>query len=150
MSEAEDRARTRCRQHEGCVLKPYRDTEGKWTVGIGHRCSASQRPITRNEAEDLFRDDWKLAMRQAQDLELQHLVGLDETRRCVVAEMCFQLGKGGTVKFRKMWAALRVGDYIRAAAEMLDSKWHGQTPARCERLADVMLRGIDRPIEHPV
>ena len=56
----------------------------------------------------------------------------------VVVEMVFQLGKTGVSKFRKMWKALSNGDKQEAASQMKDSRWHSQTPVRCEALAEIV------------
>jgi hypothetical protein len=52
--------------------------------------------------------------------------------------MCFQLGVNGVSKFHNMFEALKIPDYIKASEEMLDSKWHEQTPARAKSLSYVM------------
>ena len=52
--------------------------------------------------------------------------------------MVFQLGKTGVSKFKKMLKALKKKDYKEAANQMLDSKWHTQTPERAEGLASLM------------
>ena len=56
----------------------------------------------------------------------------------VIVEMVFQLGKTGVSKFKKMWKALSDGDKKQASLEMQDSRWHSQTPVRCEALAEVV------------
>jgi len=55
--------------------------------------------------------------------------------------MVYQLGFSGTSKFRNFLSALNSQAYDKAADEMLDSKWHRQTPERCERLAKMMREG---------
>jgi lysozyme len=55
--------------------------------------------------------------------------------------MVFQMGASGVSKFRKMLAALDKKDYDLAATEMLDSRWHEQTPKRAQRLALQMRTG---------
>jgi lysozyme len=56
----------------------------------------------------------------------------------VILEMVFQLGTNGVRKFAKMWKAMRVKDWKKAAEEMKDSRWHSQTPKRCESLAEIV------------
>jgi lysozyme len=58
--------------------------------------------------------------------------------RGVIIEMCFQLGKTGVSKFKKMFAALQTEDYTTASEEMLDSKWFEQTPVRAKSLSYIM------------
>jgi len=57
-----------------------------------------------------------------------------------LTEMAYQLGVGGVLGFRLMLQALERGDRVTAAVEVLDSEWHKDTPARCERVA-AMIRG---------
>ena len=52
--------------------------------------------------------------------------------------MCFQLGKTGVSKFKKMFTALQTEDYTTASEEMLDSKWFEQTPVRAKSLSYIM------------
>jgi len=54
----------------------------------------------------------------------------------ICVHMVYQLGLRGFSQFRKYIAALQAKDYATAAAEMLDSQWATQTPARANRLAD--------------
>lgn len=56
----------------------------------------------------------------------------------ILGHMSYQLGMSGLSQFINMWAALVNEDYDAAAHHMLDSKWHEQTPARAERLAERM------------
>ena len=37
-----------------------------------------------------------------------------------------------------MLSALQIPNYDIAADEMLDSKWHQETPKRCEELSEIM------------
>ena len=56
----------------------------------------------------------------------------------IILEMTYQLGVTGVLKFKKMWKALEQNDYEEASAQMLDSLWAKQTPARAIRLAERM------------
>ena len=56
----------------------------------------------------------------------------------VIIEMTYQLGTNGMLQFKKMIANMKNKEFQLAATEMLDSRWHKQTPARSERLADIV------------
>ena len=56
----------------------------------------------------------------------------------ITYHMAYQMGLEGVLNFKKMWAAIEVDDYVTAAAEMINSRWAMQTPARANRLADRM------------
>lgn len=125
----------RIKEHEGLRLKPYRCTAGKLTIGYGR--NIEDRGISREEAEYLLVND--IANCKAQVLkEFPWSVGLDNARREVLIEMCFQLGINRLSLFTKMLRALQSGNYAKAADEMLDSAWHKQTPKRAETLANIM------------
>jgi GH24 family phage-related lysozyme (muramidase) len=105
-------------------------------VGINQR-----RRISADEIEDLFLIDLNRACAGAEELIGQLYRGdkrLPQTIEHVIVEMVFQLGKTGVSKFRKMWKALSDGDRKEAAAQMKDSRWHSQTPVRCEALAEIV------------
>lgn len=125
-------------QHEGLRLKPYRDTEGHLTIGIGHLLSKG---ISRRVAEAIFEDDLEEAT--------TWLVGafpwvttLDPVRQRVLIDMAFNLGpKLG--EFRNTLRAVRGGDWAAAAAGMRNSLWAKQVGGRAETLAQMMETGKD-------
>ena len=122
---------------EGFRAKPYRDTEGKLTIGYG---TLIEDGITMEEADWLLRH--RLGKAREALLEGKHapLVRsvLPQEAVDIIEEMCYQMGVEGVYGFRKMWAALERGDYHEAAKEMLDSLWASQTPNRAKRLASRM------------
>jgi lysozyme len=63
---------------------------------------------------------------------------LSQYRQAVLIDMSYQLGVTGVLRFTKMWSAIAAGHFKTAAAEMLDSLWARQTPARAKRLAFIM------------
>jgi len=152
--------------HEGLRLKPYRCTAGKLSIGVGHnlddnpltaeQCQKifgrvpatgeevqqllTRDGITREQALHLLDDDLAICRR-----ELARGIGfysqLDETRKNVLIDMCFNIGISRLKGFRKMLAAVEAGDYARAAAEMMDSRWADQVGRRADTLAEMMKRG---------
>jgi lysozyme len=66
---------------------------------------------------------------------------LDEVRRDVLIDMCFNLGITRLLGFRRMLAACKNEDWTWAANEMLASKWAKQVGKRAYELADMMLTG---------
>lgn len=45
------------KHYEGLRLVPYKCPAGKWTIGYGHLCPPDQRPISKEEAGRLLRQD---------------------------------------------------------------------------------------------
>jgi lysozyme len=126
------------RKHEGFRDKVYFDTEGVPTIGYGHAfLVGSKLPIWIIEA--LFWMDHAEAVKGYESLGLD----LSDARRAVVVNMIFNLGLTRFLGFKETIRALRAGNYIKAAAEMLDSKWARQVgPGRSEELAQMMRTGL--------
>lgn len=125
----------RVKKHEGLRLKPYRCTQGKLTIGYGR--NIEDNGITEAEASFLLDNDIKTAEKECKS-RFSWLNRLDEERRGVIIEMCFNLGIDRLLGFKKMLLACSRGDYAAAADEMLDSLWARQVGQRAETLADLM------------
>ena len=145
MIEITDELIERVKAHEGYRNTVYLDTLGKKTVGIGHLCVEDHWEEDREYEEaylmNIFEGDLKEACVNAESLIKEHItsgIHLDESIEHVLVEMVFQLGIGGVGKFKKMWKALDEGNNEEAANQMLDSRWHSQTPSRAEDLAEIV------------
>jgi lysozyme len=131
--------RDRIIRHEAIRLKPYKDSQGYLTIGVG-RC-IELRGISEDEAFYMLNNDLVNSKHDVNQA-MPWVLGLDDARLNVLYEMCFQLGINRLLLFQKMINALRDGDYNRAADEMLNSAWHRQAPNRCEELAKIMRNGF--------
>ncbi len=140
--EARDLLRGQLLVDEGLRLKPYIDTVGKTTIGIGR--NLTDVGITSAEAYLLLDNDIGIVVR---DLRATYrwFDALDDVRQVVVANMRFQLGAGGFAEFQHLHTALARRDYPVAAAEMLNSAWAKQVPDRAIRLAKAMESGRFQP-----
>ena len=143
-----DELKARIRDHEGCRDEVYLDSLGKATIAIGHLVQPHEKErfkpgvkISADEIEDLFLIDLNRACAGAEQLIGELYRGntrLPQIIEHVIVEMVFQLGKTGVSKFRKFWKALSDGNKKEAAAQMIDSRWHVQTPIRCKELASLV------------
>lgn len=134
---AQARTKARIRQHEGSRNKPYKDSLGITTIGIGRNLETVG--LSDSEIEYLFNNDFDAATQAASKLPVWE--GLDEVRRGVLVEMVFQMGYSGVKKFVNTLGAVGRKDWPAAYAGMLGSKWARQTPGRAKRLAEIMLTG---------
>ncbi|HYF56553.1 MAG TPA: glycoside hydrolase family protein [Salinarimonas sp.] len=125
-------------RHEGLRLKPYRDTEGKLTVGVGR--NLDDRGISESEALYLLANDIAIAEKDL-DRNAPWWRQLSGPRRQALLNMVFNLGWPRLSGFRSMLAALQTGDYEVAAKEMLDSKWAAQVGNRAKELAGMVRSG---------
>lgn len=122
---------------EGFRSKPYKDTEGVITIGHGLTY------LTEDESMEIMTNRVVNIMTRLQaeipDVFDHH--SFNVVRKTVIASMVFQLGWRGTMNFKKMWAELKIRQYLYAANEMLDSRWAMQTPLRAEAQAKMMSTG---------
>ena len=141
MSTRMEELKYRIKEHEGFRDTVYYDHLGNATVGWGHLVTSEDNftsGVTYPEEvlEQVFEKDFAKAKEGADslcnDLPINYIA------RGVLIEMCFQLGVTGVSKFRNMFEALKIPDYNKASEEMLDSKWHEQTPARAKSLSYIM------------
>lgn len=119
---------------EGIRLKPYTDTVGKLTIGIGR--NLDDVGITLHEARHLCDGDITRVFMEL-DNRLPWWRSLTENQQRGLANMAFNLGLPRLLRFEKMLAALEVGDGEKAAAEALDSKWAKQVGERADRIAEL-------------
>lgn len=119
-------------------LKPYTDTVGKLTIGIGR--NLSDRGISTEESRYLWNNDID-EVEKTLDRAFGWWRTLTEARQRVLVNMCFNLGLSRLLLFRKTLTAIHDGNYAEAAREMLESKWAQQVGARAERLAKLMEDG---------
>ena len=132
------RARELIKRHEGLRLKPYRCPAGKLTIGYGR--NLEDVGISEEEAEVLLQNDLRRAVETAARCAAEHGVlfeTLPDDAKVVLTDMAFNLGFRLS-GFRRMFAALKRGDYEEAAREMLDSLWARQVGNRARKLAEIM------------
>ena len=129
-------------EDEGLRLTPYRCTAGKLTIGVGWNLDDC--PMRRDEA--LLRLDNDLTECRA---DLRTIFGPDlwdtmaVARRAALSNMRFNLGPAGFRGFKTMIAAGIAGEWQKAAAAALDSKWAREdvSPKRSSRIARMLATG---------
>lgn len=134
------------RRDEGVEYKPYKDTKGIDTVGVGHNLQASplpagwSYPLTDEQVNVLLTQDIQNVFADL-DHNLPWWEDLNDVRQRVLANMAFNLGITKLLGFKNTLAAMRQGKYKDASSGMLNSAWASQVRGRAVRLADMMLRG---------
>lgn len=124
--------------HEGLRLKPYRDTVGKLTIGIGR--NLDDVGLREEEAVCLFFGDLR-DVEEALDKRLPWWRELDGPRRAVLLDMGFNLGVDGLLAFQTTLAHAKARRFAEAASQMLRSKWAGQVGRRALTLSRMMRTG---------
>ena len=126
------------KRHEGVELKPYQDTVGKWTIGVGR--NLDDIGISEQEAEMLLMNDIKEAERQLITL-MPWTKELDEVRFSALLNFVFNVGIGTASKFVNAMALLKQRNYDMAADEMLNSRWSKQVGQRAIEVTDQIRTG---------
>ena len=126
-------------RHEGMRFKPYEDSVGKLTIGVGR--NLDDVGITEHEVLMLLAHDIDTAVRGL-DRRAPWWIELDTIRRQVLIDMVFNLGINGFMKFKKTIAAIKSKDWEEAALEMMDSKWATQVGGRATELSEMMRTGV--------
>tara|TARA_X000001382_G_scaffold130367_2_gene124988 strand:+ start:1207 stop:1617 length:411 start_codon:yes stop_codon:yes gene_type:complete len=129
----------RVKHHEGFRSKVYKCTEGFDTIGYGF--AIKDLVLEEDIAEQILMDKLDhLGVRI--DKNFPWLEMAPEEVREVLIEMAYQMGVSGVSKFKKALKFMEHHNWTRAAEEMLDSKWHRQTPNRAKDLSEIV-RSLD-------
>ena len=129
------------RRDEGEKLHAYSDHLGFLTIGIGRLIDKRKGGgITQDESAYLLSNDIRQKTGEV-IMALPWAAHIDPVRFGVLQNMAFQMGTDGLVGFRNTLKFIEAGEYERAGANMRASKWHSQTPARCERLIKQLITG---------
>jgi lysozyme len=129
------------RTDEGERLYAYRDSRGFLTIGIGINIDrAGGGGITAEESLHLCQNRLRAAEADL-DRELPWWRNMSSARQRVLVNMTYNLGLAGLLGFHRALAAMQVGDYDKAADEMVDSEWFEEVGARAVRLVALMRKG---------
>ena len=113
-------------------LKPYTDSVGKLTIGVGR--NLTDKGISLQEAQ-LMRDNDIADATADLQTALPWTATLDDVRLGAMRNMTFNLGIGGLLEFHDFLGKMQRGDFPGAAGAMLDSLWARQVGARATRLS---------------
>jgi lysozyme len=144
---------------EGFSEKPYYCSEGYPTVGFGIRIGPKGAALS-NYTFTLPRTAAEVWTRCYMDEMVARLVRYphlnaalmaleskstgalySDPRCCVLLSMCYQMGEKGVADFVNTLKFMHDGNYVKAAVNMLASKWARQTPNRAGRHAKQMQTG---------
>jgi lysozyme len=120
-------------------LKPYTDSVGKLTIGVGR--NLTDKGISVQEAQGLLANDIADATADLQ-AKLPWTATLDDVRKGALLNMTFNMGIGGLLEFHDFLARMQRGDFSGAAGAMLDSLWARQVGPRATRLSIQIQSGV--------
>ena len=124
--------------HEGKKYKPYLDTVGKLTIGIGR--NLDDRGLSEDEVQLLFSNDVRIATEEL-ERAFPWTKNLDEVRKAVLIDMAFNMGIPVLSQFKNTLGFIQRGEYEKASVAMLQSKWASQVGNRAQRLSTMIRTG---------
>ena len=120
------------KHHEGFRGLPYNDHLGFPTIGYGTKL-----PLDKEEATLLLEHRLnKMLNHLSREKPLYSYLPVKVQH--ILAEMAYQMGVDGLLKFKKTWEYISEHNYRTASTEMLNSKWAKQTPERAIKLSKRM------------
>jgi lysozyme len=121
--------------HEGVRTKPYKDSLGKWTIGVGHLIGDGStlppewnREFSKDEVMKLYQQDFDKHKQAASNIP--GFNKLNEKGQAALTDLTFNMGPSWYKKWPHLTAALSAGDVEGAAAQLSSSKWAGQVGRR--------------------
>ncbi len=122
---------------EGRRDKVYTCSMGKLTIGVGH--NIEDNPLPDEVIDLLFNMDIEQTVIECERFDWYKT--LSPLRQRVIVNMAFNMGIPTLLEFKKMIAAIGMGDYDEASTQMMHSKWYRQVGDRAERLCQMMETG---------
>jgi lysozyme len=125
-------------RHEGLKLKPYRDSVGLLTIGVGR--NLEHVGISHEEAMLLLDHDIDRSVLACVEA-FGWFAGLDEIRQRAVVDLVFNMGIGGFQRFVNTIKLIEAKDYDAAADNLMMSRWFSQVGTRGPRIVAMMRTG---------
>lgn len=125
-------------KHEGVRRKPYEDSVGVLTIGVGRNLESvglSDDEIYYMLKNDIHRCDNEL------DNAFRWYKDLNDSRKDVMVSLCFNLGINRLRGFKNALASMAAENYKEASDHFLDSKWAEQVGQRAIKLTDMIRTG---------
>jgi len=125
-------------EHEDLKTKPYRDSRGFLTIGVGRNLDANG--ITRAEALYMLEND--ISKCKAQLYPFTWFKNLNIVRQEVMIELCFNMGLDSLLKFQHMIGFLIAKEWQNAANALMDSEWSKEVSKdRSSNIVDRLIKG---------
>ena len=122
---------------EGLRYKPYKDSVGKITIGVGR--NLTDVGLSLEEIYYLLENDIERC--KGQLISYSWYTKQPPGVKDALINMCFNLGLEGLLAFRTMIRLLDKGKYQDAAEAALDSSWAKQVPERAKQITHAIALG---------
>lgn len=123
---------------EGDRSKPYIDTKGKVTIGIGRNLTDDG--IAEDEKELMFSNDVGMAESIAEGL-FKGFYQMSPNRQAALANLAFNMGERTLETFTVFIGLVNAQNWSAAADDLLQTKWATEVGPRAQRRADQIRNG---------
>jgi lysozyme len=130
-------------KHEGKRNRPYQDSLGLWTVGIGHLIGDGKslppemnREFSEEEIMAMFEKDY--AHHRSAAMNIPGFGKLDGRGQGALTDLTFNMGPSWISKWPKLKKQLEEGDTQNAAKNLEQSKWYGQVGNRAPTIVSLL------------
>jgi len=130
-------------RHEGKRNRPYQDSLGLWTVGIGHLIGDGKslppemnREFSDEEVMAMFEKDY--AHHRSAAMNIPGFDKLDGRGQGALTDLTFNMGPSWISKWPKLKKQLDEGDTKAAAQNLEQSKWYGQVGNRAPTVVSLL------------
>lgn len=126
------------KNNEDCKLYPYHCPSKKLTIAWGINLDDG---ISQEMANAMFQVAWKETVQECANFPFWEK--LNDTRKGVLVDMCYNMGLPRLLGFENMIRALAHEDYEKAADEIVDSKYwrNPYTHGRAQNNSELMRSG---------
>ena len=123
------------KEHEGLVLKPYKCTANKLTIGYGH--NLEDNGLSKTACEFILFEDIEEAKKNLYAVFTKKFFeNLSNNQKIALIDMMFNLGLSRFLTFKKFILAVKNKDFIKASAEIINSRAYQQNKHRYKKLSE--------------
>lgn len=133
------------KRHEGVRKQAYKDSVGKWTIGVGHLIGDGSSPgeyagrtLSDEEVDDLFEEDFAKHVKIAEKTPGWNLA--NKAGKAAMIDLAFNMGAWWH-KWPNTSKALAEGNFDAAADGLKASKWYTQVGNRAKEVIALIKAG---------
>ena len=133
-------------KHEGRKTKPYQDTKGLWTIGVGHLIGNGKtlpdnmnREFSNKEVDDMFASDYEHHEKAAK--QIPGYDKLNDSGKAALVDLTFNMGPTWYRKWPDFTKQLQAGDTEGAAKNLEGSAWYKQVGHRGPAVVNLIRNG---------
>jgi len=136
-------------RHEGFKQRPYKDSLGLWTIGVGHLIGDGKslpaewdREFSLEEIQKLFAGDYIKHKMAA--MKIPGFDTLNSSGQAALIDITYNMGPTWWHRWPTFTKDMQAHDIAGAAASLEDSKWYTQVGARAREVVGLLKSGAGK------